>query len=112
MADFTYKRGDTWPPLRLALREDVDGTESPVDLTNADSMRFLAESDDGLTTIDKTATVDGTATDGKVMVDWEVGDLDVVKEFNCEIEVTWNVGDIETFPNDSYFTLSVVQDLG
>jgi hypothetical protein len=114
MAEATYKRGDTWPPFRRVLQQDVDGTVSAIDLTTADSIKLLMESEDGLTSLEKVATVVGTASDGEVEVDWETGDLAVVGVYNCEFEITWDAvaPDIETVPNGDYFQIDVVQDLG
>lgn len=111
MADVTYKQADTWPPLQRQLKQNVDGVVSLVDLSTATVVKFIAKSQDGLTTITNTGTfVD--KPNGIVQFTFAGTDLAVVGTYNCEIEITWGAGQYETFPNDSYFTMLIVADLG
>jgi hypothetical protein len=107
MADLTIKQHDTWPPLRATL-SDADG---PVDLTTADTVRFIYKEPVGVTAVVRVTTVTA-ATDGKIEYEWVAGDTAVATTYNAEFEVTWGDGEITTFPNAGYFTFEVTPDLG
>jgi hypothetical protein len=110
MADVTIKTGDTYPPLEYTL--DNDG--APVNLTAADSVRLILKHTDTDTVIEGAANVDDAAA-GDVSYDWAAGDTDEAGEYEGEWEVTWDAGAtpplIQTFPNDSYFSLEMKADL-
>jgi len=113
MADLTMKRNDTWPPLSAVL---TDGEDNPLDLTAADTVRILLS---GPITI-KTgpAAIVGDPKNGAVEYEWQgaeggdPADLHTAGEYKGEFEVTNEDGTIFTVPNDTYFTLNVVEDLG
>jgi hypothetical protein len=101
---YTIKQDDTYPAL-VATLSDANG---PVDVTNATSIRLLLKG--------ATAAVSGvmtkvTASAGIVSYDWQAADTAVPGDYKGEIEVTWPGPKVETFPNDSYFTVTVVADL-
>lgn len=105
MADsLTVKAGDTYPPVQITL-SDAGGS---VDLTVADSVRFVMKS--GATIVEGPMTVTD-ATAGIVEYTWTSGDTDIAAVYQAEVEVTWNVGEIETFPNDGYKTVTILADL-
>jgi len=113
-----FKQNDTWPPLRGSA-SDEDGL---VDLTAADSLRVILKAD--ATTISGTATVleppeAGLVAGQPAMFNWEyvwdADDLDTVGVYQVELEVTWDSAStppkVETFPNEGYESLTVVDDL-
>lgn len=106
MADVTIKRGDTWPPLRATL-EDADG---PVDLTAATAVVLKLKSDT-LAVRSAPATVED-AVAGAIFYVWESVTTAVAGSYQGEFEVTWGDGQVETFPNDAYFTVEIMEDLG
>lgn len=120
--DFSIKRGDTLPVLRIALQfED----ETPFDLTG----RVAADLDWNFQVFDRSAPAEtgagtftiviaaATATtpaitpaDGIVDYAWAAGDTDAVNRFRGEVELDTGSGRI-TFPNGSDIIYDVVQDL-
>lgn len=108
----TVKQHDTWPPLR-GKAEDEDGL---VDLTVADSLKFLAK--DGVALIEGAAEpIDPPDADGfNWSYTWQAGDTDVVGEYDVELEVTWDAGttppQVETIPNEGNETLTIEADQG
>jgi len=105
VADFEIKRGDTWPPLEAQLT----GESGVIDLTDADSVRVNLRSDTVSIVTGPVDFVDRAA--GKLSYQWETGDLAVAGTYRGEFEIHWNTGDIQTVPNDDYFTVEVFQDL-
>ena len=115
----TYKRHDTWPPIR-GVAADENGN---VDLTVADSVKFLAKS--GSVLIEGTAEVldppESGLIDGQsVEFNWKYvladGDLDTAGDYKVELEVTWDSGttppQVETFPSAGTELLTVEEDQG
>lgn len=60
---------------------------------------------------ERLATVIGSATSGIVQYDWEAADTTTVDTYQAEFEVKYSDGSIETFPNNSYITVEVTDDL-
>jgi hypothetical protein len=109
MADFTFKRGDTYPFLKAQLK---DGNDAPVNLTGA-TVRLLLKTQGGTPTllVNQTCTiVDAVA--GRVQYEWQAGDTDDVNTLSGEFEVTWSDGEITTFPNEGFFEVAFGLDLG
>ena len=81
-----------------------------VDLTGA-SARFLMRDDDNvINKIDATAEIsDGPG--GVVIYDWVNGDTDTTGVFEAEVELTYANSKIETFPNVSYVTVIIDDDI-
>lgn len=105
MTMFTLKQNDTRPAL-LATLMTAEGTA--VNLTGA-SLRFLMKSDS--LKVDAPATVlDAEA--GTIQYVWVAADTDTAGTFRAEVEVTYADLSIETFPNDSYWTINITPDLG
>lgn len=104
MADWTLKSGDTHPPIPGQLI--VNG--SPVSLATADSVRFLMRNGNSLVT--GVGTITNAAT-GTVEYVWQPGDTDDPGTYEAEWEVVWDPGKIETFPNDGYKEVLLLDDL-
>jgi hypothetical protein len=63
-----------------------------------------------------TAKVDAAAVvvdgpTGVVRYDWVTADTDTEGAYNCEVEVTFSNGAVETFPNSTYLRVDVLADL-
>lgn len=114
MADAYVKRGDTAPSFRGILR---DATGAAVTLTAEDGLRFVMSTQRG----DpypwiKDIVVDGTPelgdVAGEVVYEWQPGDTDIEGGYIAEVEVTFEDGSKETFPNDREgFSVAIVKDL-
>lgn len=108
---FYIKQHDLKPSLQVQL---LAGT-APVDLTQATSALFLMSSrKTGLKASGAMAIADQsvTANLGVATYDWQAGDTDTVAEFEAEVQVIWPSDKPQTFPANSYFTVSVQKDLG
>ena len=108
MADFTIKQGDRLPEIYATLA-DADG--APVDLTGASVRLHLASVSTGALTLDAAASVLNPPTAGGVRYSWQDADTAADDDLRGEFQVTFSDGRVETFPNDDYFSVSVVADL-
>ena len=111
---FTIKQHDTAPSYVIDLADNYGlQDEAPIDLTTATSITFLMREAGtaGAPKVSAAMTVVGAATAGRVQHDWSAGDTDTVGSFDVEFEIEWSDGTIETVPNDSYLTVTVVDDL-
>jgi hypothetical protein len=100
------KRGDTWPYLKLVLSDQ----SGPINLSTATQVRLLLKS---RTVVITTGPVTiSNAVAGEITYQWEADDLLIAGDYDGEAEITWASGKVQTVPNDGYFTLHVVQDLG
>jgi len=108
MADFTIKRGDTSPSIRLQLLQEDD---SPFDLNADDVCQIRMKDDQGHTGVMDPATITDLG-EARIEYEWQTGDLTIAGPFNAEVEITRADGSVETVPNDGYFTILVFEDLG
>ena len=106
MADVTYKRGDNAPPITATL-SDLDG---PIDLSSADAVRLRMKSDTAIVEAGPVEITD--AANGEIKYEWEADDLMFAGSYRGEWEITWSDGTIQTVPNDTYFAVDVLEDLG
>lgn len=107
---FTIKQNDTSPAIMAQL---LDGSNDPVNITGATSVRFhMRPVGEGspAAVIDEDATV-VTASTGDVKYVWQAGDTDTNGTYQAEFEVTFATGEIETFPNNGYIEIQVVDDI-
>lgn len=105
---FTVKRGDTSPAFRAQC---LDGS-TPINLSGAQIIRLLMRSESAATQAHTMTAEDQTTSTGWVRYQWQPTDLAVVGFYRAEVEVTWGDGTVQTFPADSYATISVEPDLG
>lgn len=95
-----YKTGDTFPPIKGTV---LDANNAAVNVFTATSLRFIAKRVGGNEVITGAATKidDGTlGLRGRWQYTWGSSDLSVAGDYETEIEVTWSVGNIETFPDN------------
>lgn len=105
MADFTIKANDRLPVLDAVL----SNLSGPIDLTTATQVRFIMKST--AFTVTGVCTVVNALT-GAVRYTWAAGDTANPGEYQLEFEITWPGPKLETVPNDSYKSVSVLADLG
>jgi len=48
---------------------------------------------------------------GRVRYAWQTGDTDTPGTFQGEFEVTYSTGEIETFPNDGFLAIEIIDDI-
>lgn len=110
---FTIKKGDTLPILTATLTTGPDaGSQTPVDLTTQTAVILVMKPVLGGSASRLTAAVDGTPTNGQVKYTWVALDTGTAGTFNCEWEITFTAGKVQTFPNEAYFQVVVADDLG
>jgi len=104
---FFVKQNDTSPAM-LATLQDADGNAVNI---SAASVRFhmrVIRSRD--TKVDQAADiVDGQL--GQTRYDWSAEDTDTIGSYQAEFEVTYADGSIETFPNDGYIRVDIIDDI-
>jgi hypothetical protein len=107
MMTFYVKQNDTSPAM-LATLQDADG--NAIELTSA-SVRFhMRPVGGGAIVVDQAATV-VTALEGLVRYNWTAADTDTVGSYQAEFEVTYADASIETFPNDGYIRVEIIDDI-
>lgn len=118
----TFKRNDTHTPLVRQLLRSIDGgPEEGVDFDaeGVDVIRLImASKTENVTTTVTQAAVPiadprpGKDENGWTMVTWDADDLAVDGIYDAEHQITYADDTIETIPNDGYFAIRVVKDLG
>lgn len=109
---FTLKQGDQRPLFVVALRDNVGEVgEAAVNLTTAGTALFNMRLVGGATKISLGGAAITDAAGGEVTYSWGTADVDTAGTYEAEVEITWNDGKKETFPNDSYWTVTIVDDI-
>jgi len=104
---FFIKQNDTVPSLRATLK---NGSGNAVDLTNA-TVRFHMRSLAGTSAkVDASAAI-VNANIGLVQYNWGASDTNTIGSYQGEFEVTYPDATIETFPNNNYLHIEVLDDL-
>jgi hypothetical protein len=108
-----WKTGDNFEPIRGTLLDDAG---EPVNISGAESVRFIASNAAIVVTGDATNLDDNTVPNrGRWEYFWEAEDLTTLGpgEPEVEIEVTWEPGRISTFPSNKERnpTITVTEDL-
>ena len=105
--NITLKQGDTWPPLKATLQQ-ANGTA--INLTEA-TVRLMVINRQGTEIIDHAAAITN-AISGQVQYDWHTSDTANAGIFRGEFEVTFAGGAIVTVPNNGYFEIQILSQLG
>jgi hypothetical protein len=104
---FYLKQNDTVPSLRAELQ---NGSGAAVDLVNATVRFHMRAVGSATATVDADASVIGAST-GIVQYDWLAEDTVTIGSYQAEFEVTYPDGTIETFPNDGYIRVKIIDDI-
>ncbi len=104
---FYVKQNDTSPAM-LATLQDAEG--NAVNLTGATVRFHMRSVGGGNPVVDAAATV-VTAASGIVRYNWVAADTDTVGTYQAEFEVTYADASIETFPNDGYIVVQIIDDI-
>ena len=107
--DLTIKRGDTRNCIKAILK---DASGNPVNLTDCSINFHMAPlSFFQPTKISRAAHVEN-AVNGEVWVVWVPSETDTAGVYRAEFEVIYSDGKRETFPNNSYISIQIINDLG
>lgn len=104
---FYIKQNDTGPAM-LATLQDANG--NAINLMGA-TVRFHMRAIGGnQVKVDEPATL-VTPLSGIVRYNWVAADTDTVGTYQAEFEVTYADASIETFPNDGYIVVRIIDDI-
>ena len=104
---FYVKQNDTSPAM-LATLQDANG--AAVGIVGA-SVRFhMRTIGSSQVKVDATAVI-VDAEGGEVRYDWLAADTDTIGSYQAEFEVTYADASIETFPNDGYIRVEIIDDI-
>lgn len=112
MADVTIKQNDTRPKVDRTLTETINGSTTVLNLSNASGVKLIARFSGSNTAKINASAAIASANGGVVRYTFLAADTDTVGALQAEYEITWNDGGIETVPNDGYWSIEVVDDLG
>lgn len=107
---YYVSRGDTAPAVTDTLQDYLGVV---VNLTGA-AVRFHMVDRNGVVKVNAAATgPSGGALDttGQVQYQWIAGDTDTAGEFLAEWQVTFQNGQVETWPDNDHATVFVAADL-
>lgn len=113
MADKTYKQNDYGFKIAATLhRVNADGSETPLVLVSADTVKFLMREWESLTSVLEVTATKDVLSPAAVSYTFVAGNLAVPGLYRGEWEVTFNAGGVQTFPSDGYHLIEVQKDLG
>jgi len=105
--DITIKRGDTRNAIKAILK---DSSGNPVNLENC-HVKFHMAPLNRPAVISRAAHVEDAAA-GEVWFVWAPGETDTAGVYRAEFEVVYKDGRRETFPNNGYISIQILEDLG
>lgn len=105
---FSLKQNDTSPAIAAYL---LDQDENPIDLTQCTVRFIMRKRGEEAYKVYQTVTIVDEDS-GRIRYNWSAADTDTAGTFDAEFEVTYSDGTIETFPNDTYVTVNILDDLG
>lgn len=104
---FSIKQNDTGPAM-LATLQDASG--AAVNITGALVRFHMRQIGSTQVKVDAAATI-VSSLDGAVRYNWLAADTDTIGSYQAEFEVTYADASIETFPNDGYIRVEIIDDI-
>lgn len=104
---FYIKRDST---NRAFRKRCVKGDGTAIDLSEAQSVRFIMADAKGAMKVDGACSVIN-ATTGEIEYAWQAGDTDTSGTYRAEIQITFSDGRIETVPSRGYEHIEIQDDL-
>jgi hypothetical protein len=110
---FPIKQGDRRPLFVVALKDNFGEVgEAAVDLTTAGSALFnMRAASGGAVKVNRGSAAITTPASGIVTYSWGTADVDEAGTYEAEMEILWNDGKAETFPNDGYWEVEITDDI-
>lgn len=106
--NFYIKQNDTAPSLEVVLTSS-SGRAKP--MTEAASIAFNMSTEAGVNIVSLGTGTIVNSTKGIVAYTWQTGDTSNTGIHNAEFQVTYNNGQIETFPNSGYIKVIIKGEL-
>ncbi len=107
MADLTFKRFDTYPPMFASLT-DSNGI---INLSTASAVHMEMKSSTTGTIIPTLICVIASAAGGYVQHNWVASETSMADSWSAEFEILWANGGVQTVPNDGVKTILIEADL-
>jgi hypothetical protein len=107
-ASFYIKQNDTAPSIEAGLTDSNGRTKS---MANASAVKFHMKDENGNILIENGLGTIKSPTKGIVAYEWQTGDTANSGIHSAEFQVTYNNGQIETFPNTGYIKVIVKDEL-
>lgn len=104
---FYIKQNDTQPAFQAILE---DGGGDPINLDGATVRFHMRAVGSSAVKVDASASVI-SAINGIVRYSWSAADTDTIGSYQAEFEVTYSDASIETFPNNGYVRVEIVDDI-
>jgi hypothetical protein len=107
MTTFFIKQNDTSPAMLATLQ---DANNAAVDITAANVRFLMRKVGSTQVTVNQPAVI-VTSLSGLVRYDWQAADTAAFGSYQAEFEVTYADASIETFPNDGYIRVEIIDDI-
>lgn len=110
---FEIKQNDRRPLFVVALKDDFgEESEAAVNLTTSGTVLFnMRDANSGEVKISRGTASITNAAGGEVTYNWGTADTNTAGTYVAEMEVLWNDGKVETFPNNGYWDVMVNDDI-
>ena len=106
--NFYIKQNDTAPSLEVVLTSS-SGRAKP--MTEAATVSFNMSTDAGVNVVSQGVGTIVNSAKGIVAYTWQTGDTSNTGIHNAEFQVTYNNGQIETFPTSGYIKVIIKGEL-
>ena len=104
----TIKQDDTQPAMKVRLK---DSAGNPANLTNATVQAAIQHYSKPAIKFLRSAYVADAST-GEVWLIWQPEETQVTGLYRIEFRVTYQDGNRETFPNDGYLMVKIMERIG
>ena len=108
MTTIKIKQDDTQPAMKVRLK---DSAGNPVNLTNAAVQVAIQHYSQPAIKFLRDAYIQDAIT-GEVWLVWQPEETQVTGLYRIEFRVTYQDGNRETFPNDGYLMVNIMERLG
>ena len=106
MADFTIKRNDTRPAIRVTL------STAPTDVITSVTFKMADKAGTSIVSAAGTIVSQPSATAGGVVeYAWLAADTDQAGRMRGEMQVTFDDARVETYPNKGFIDIEITEDI-
>lgn len=108
MTTINIKQDDTQPAMKVRLK---DSAGNPVNLTGASVQVAIQHYSKPVIKFLRSAYVADAST-GEIWLIWQPEETQVTGLYRIEFRVTYQDGNRETFPNDGYLIVNILERIG